>query len=500
MDKQNTADRFQDRLSVVLGQVKWAVPSLLLIWMAAFVPRLVIALFFLDAPIALDDMYQYDMLARSLLGGNGYRWYAAEDVEVLRPYLSRILDLSQLHIPEDGLLTTHRPPGYPFFLAGLYWLAAEEFRFGLVRLVQAGLVSLLAPLATLVAEQLKFGRRAALLAGLGMAFYPIQLLYPLGLASENLFIPLFLASFLAIIRAAGGLEKGPVVLAGVLLGATMLTRSIVAPFVVLAALWLARFGRSGRRGGWILLLTAFGLCLPWAIRNTIVLNRPAFVETSLGYNLFIGYHPEGNGNFISRIAILPLNILDDGERERYTMQMALEFIRADPLEAARRVIPRAMNFLGPEDRELIYFYSNNYLGHIPQPWLTLIYLLLVIPWVSTVVLALLGMSIARERRFVWLALLLVGTYSLPHLLILAEPRFHLALAPALAPFAAYGWSERRRAIKLLAPANLLRSSRARLFYLCFLVLLALWIAGFVERWDLLMAVLGPEGNQQYLPY
>jgi hypothetical protein len=34
--------------------------------------------------IGLDDMFQYDMLARSLVAGNGFRWYAQEDLEPAR--------------------------------------------------------------------------------------------------------------------------------------------------------------------------------------------------------------------------------------------------------------------------------------------------------------------------------------------------------------------------------------------------------------------------------
>ena len=127
-------------------------------------------------------------------------------------------------------------------------------------------------------------------------------------------------------------------------------------------------------------IIALLLIVPWSIRNSEVMGHPAFVENSFWYNMYIGYHPDGNGNFESNIAIKPLFITDDAERDEFCKQNALEFIKDDPLEALHRIINRVPAFLGPEPREFNYFYSNNLLGPIPQPWLALIYLLLTLPW------------------------------------------------------------------------------------------------------------------------
>ena len=35
--------------------------------------------------IGLDDMFQYDMLARSLSTGHGFRWYAQDDLKLIAP-------------------------------------------------------------------------------------------------------------------------------------------------------------------------------------------------------------------------------------------------------------------------------------------------------------------------------------------------------------------------------------------------------------------------------
>lgn len=468
------------------------------LFVVALVLRLIPAVLYLNYPIALDDMYQYDMLARSLASGHGYRWYATADVEQLRPYLSRFIDMSTLIFPPEGLLTTFRAPGYPIFLAGLYLLVPWASRFAFARLVQVVLSALLAPLVAVLACRLHMGRKVALGTGLALAFYPILLFYPMGLASENLFIPLVLIAFLSILRAAESTARWPSLLAGIMLGLAVLTRSILAPFVILAALWLWRWGKSRQRGALMLLLGAFCLCLPWVIRNMIVMKRPTFVETSMGYNLFVGYHPEGNGGFVHEVAVIPLSILNDAERDRWCVQSAMDFIRANPKEALARVARRAAYFMGVEDRELSYFYGAGSWGHIPQPWLMLIYLILIAPWVFVIMFGIWGLHESSHLPAVWLILALAIGYALPHLFILAEPRFHLAMVPVLLPFAMRGWARRRRIVAVLNVSGGNRLNIVTLTTLSVFVMLLVW--GGAMNWSKLCALMGPDGFRLYLPY
>src|SRR5687767_15298523 len=83
------------------------------------------------------------------------------------------------------------------------------------------------------------------------------------------------------------------------------------------------------------------------------------IETSMGYNLYLGYHPKGNGSFVFGPSLDLLTILDDAERDRIGTEKAVAFIRERP----ERFIPLAANrlgfFFGLEKRVLMYFYSNN---------------------------------------------------------------------------------------------------------------------------------------------
>ncbi|MGD8760563.1 MAG: hypothetical protein PVJ07_09950, partial [Anaerolineales bacterium] len=140
---------------------------LLILLLLALAPRLALAIAYRQEPIALDDMFQYDMLARSLVDGNGYRWYQRADVDMLRPYLESLFDfeLPNEDVPEEGFVTTFRPPGYPFFLAGIYALNGLEGRFAAARIVQSLISALMAPLAALIAWRLGLSKRAGWWAG-----------------------------------------------------------------------------------------------------------------------------------------------------------------------------------------------------------------------------------------------------------------------------------------------------------------------------------------------
>ena len=467
---------------------------LLLLFVGSFLIHTIVVAFFINQPIALDDMFQYDMLARSIKEGNGFRWYSKADVEILRPYYSQFLNIDHLPFPSQGLQTTFRAPGYPFFLAFLYIFVPESFRFIIARLAQAGLVAVLAPLAAFLSHHVGFSRKVSILSGIGISLYPILLFYPIGLASENLYILLGLSSFVTIQLTAKKKSLRWVLLAGLLCGLTMLTRSIFAIFALLAGFWISRYSPYKKKAGLIFLLTAFGLCLPWSIRNSFVMHKPAFVENSSGYNLFIGYHPEGDGGFVSRIAILPMNILDDGERDKFCLQQAIEFIQQNPSEAVRRVFVRLVKFIGPEDREFFYFYSNNLVGAIPQPWISLIYSLLVIPWVSTLMPGIVGLWLTQDRRIVILTAIYLIGYGLPHLFIIAEPRFHLSWIPVLIPFAVHAWESRKEIYwKVLQRENLI-------FVGIFLMLTCIFILGFASNLPKLILVMSEGGNELHFSY
>lgn len=491
------------------------------IFLLALVLRLVPVVALRHLGIGLDDMYQYDMLARSLVSGNGYRWYAWPDLQAWTPYVT--FDLTGVdYDPMRGVLTSFRAPLYPAFLALVYLLfGTGPERFLTARLAQALLGAALAPLTWSLARHLlpadspeaaQQRERAAVLAAWVVACYPLFIVYPFGLATENLFFPLVLLSLLFLLRAVERPILPNFLLAGLFLGLAALTRSIILPFAGLAFLWLwfAKWPAGQpfqavrwlppRRGALLAFLAFLALVLPWVVRNSLLHGRLTGIETSLGYNLYLGYHPQGDGSFLFGPSFDLIPILDDAERDRLGITRALAFIRAAP----ERFLPLALNrlrfFFGLEKRVLVYFYANNFLGYIPPVPLLLIALVMFLPFVIVAASAPLGLALLRSGAKATLVWLLLGAYLLPHVLILSEDRFHLALVPLLAVLAAHAWSGGLLALRERWAGS--RSGRFALLLagLAVLLLFLNWGGELWRDWEKLVQLFGPHGNRLYWPY
>src|SRR5687768_2529030 len=126
------------------------------IFIVALVLRLIPVILARGLGIGLDDMFQYDMLARSLAAGNGFRWYAQEDLNQLAAFVDFDLSSVKEYDPTLGIPTSFRAPLYPTFLAIIYFFNGTDFsRFFAARLAQAIFLGApLAPLTYWVAQRL----------------------------------------------------------------------------------------------------------------------------------------------------------------------------------------------------------------------------------------------------------------------------------------------------------------------------------------------------------
>ncbi len=459
--------------------------------------------------IGLDDMFQYDMLARSLALGNGFRWYAQQDLNQLAPFVDFDLSSVKEYDPARGIPTSFRAPLYPTFLAIVYFFSGSGFsRFFAARLAQAVFLGApLAPLTYWVAQMLfatcrsgeGSAERSARIAAWIVAAYPMLLIYPLGLGTENPFFVLLLTSFLFLLLAIEIPTASYFLLSGLFLGLTALTRSVILPFAGLAILW-TWFILKRKRGAVLLFLAFTATILPWIIRNSILHHKLTGIETSMGYNLYLGYHPKGNGSFVFGPSLDLLSILDDAERDRIGTEKAIGFIKAQP----ERFVPLAVNrlgfFFGLEKRVLMYFYGNNLLGYIPRPWLLSIAAILLLPFVFVSTSAALGLSYLQWRPDHILLLLLFIGYILPHILILSEDRFHLALIPYFAILAAQVWVNGLTPLVGRWNESPIGKTVVMLAVLVVFLLFINWGIELHRDADKISQLLGPNGNQSYFPY
>lgn len=466
------------------------------IFLAALAVRFIPVFLSINVGIGLDDMFQYDMLGRSLTAGNGFRWYSEPDLNLIRQYIP--IDTSKIEYDPRGIEASFRGPMYPVFLAAVYLISGLTHRFFAARLAQAVLGALLALMTYALARRLDPEKeRTARAAGWTIALYPMLALFPLALATENIFFVLTLGAVLLLLRAAETGRMRTYALAGAVAALAILTRSVISLFIPLAMMWAWRNARS-LRGALVFACVAAVVTFPWALRNTLLAGRPIFVESSMGYNLYMGYHPQSTGTFQYGISVDLLTIFDDMERDQVGATKAMEFIRADPGRIPELIVNKAGYFFGLERRALTYFYSNNLFGYIPPAPLAAIALLFLLPFVLLVPAAAFGGSVLPRSNAKILVLLFLLAYVTPHLFIIAEERFHMTILPFLAVFAAAALMRGREILASLRSPREWR--RWALPVLVTLLLLYCWGHELASDSAHLALLFGPDGNTAGFPY
>jgi len=184
-----------------------------------------------------------------------------------------------------------RPPGYPFFLAGVYAMFGEHHVA--VRAVQALLDAVTALLVLAIAHRLGVSRRAATLATALALFNPSTFLYSAMILSESLATFLVTAGtwLLHALTAGARWALG----FGAALSAAALTRPSFAllPGFLLVVLLLA-WPLAWRR--WIRVAVLAGAAfvlvwLPWGVRNALhyhaLVPYHRYVSTESGYHLWV---------------------------------------------------------------------------------------------------------------------------------------------------------------------------------------------------------------------
>jgi len=235
------------------------------------------------------------------------------------------------------------------------------------------------------------------------------------------------------------------------------------------------------------------------VRNSLLHGRPTGIESALGYDLYVGYHPESDGTFEYGIARDLIPMLDDGLRDEIGIEKALGFIRDDPGRIPYLMVRRLGFFFGLERRALTYFYSNNFFGYLTPPVLIGVAVLLLTPFMLVSLSAAFGLATTRWDRLSILLALVVFGYLAPHVMILGEDRFHLTLVPFLAVFAGLFWDGGLAAVYARLRTRTGQFAIALALLVAALLLLN-WGLELARDADRLALLIGPLGNQTYFPY
>ena len=183
-----------------------------------------------------------------------------------------------------------QPPGYPYFLAAILWVAGPGFLAP--RLVQAVLGALTAALTCAIGTRV-FGRAVGLGAGLAVALYGGLIYFDGELLAPSLAICLQMATLYCAMRAPE--ERGGLgwLAAGLLAG---LTAVVTAPALVLLAV-LALAAR--RRAPWLLLGAVIAIA-PVTLRNWSQGGELALISSNAGINLYLGNNPRSEATVAMR--------------------------------------------------------------------------------------------------------------------------------------------------------------------------------------------------------
>jgi len=236
----------------------------------------------IDAPdfIALrQDLDVQDYQARAMLSGD---WTVREGV-------------SDPHIPTTPY---YRPPGYPYFLAVVYWLFDGSYLAPRLIHMVLGLIHivLIYYLAKIV-----FNRRTALCSSFFVSTYWAFIYYEGEVNDPALFV--FFVPCILLLLYFGIFKSTPVLsfFAGLLIGIYAIMRPNILSFVPFIILWILfisyrieLFKKSVLHIS-LLFIAIFTIIVPVTIRNYLVSNEFVPISTYFGENLLIGNSEDADG-------------------------------------------------------------------------------------------------------------------------------------------------------------------------------------------------------------
>lgn len=250
---------------------------------------------------------------------------------------------------DGGPATAFRVPLYPAFLALVTFGHREFFP---VLLSQSLIGAATVWCAALIAREM-FGNAAAIIAAFLTAIYPYYVVHDTALQETSLYTLLTALAILLLMRVRRNDSRLMAACAGLVLGAAVLTRANLAPFALLAPLWLViPAGLTVaplRRGLWTCLLCAGAMALtvsPWLIRSYWYTGSPT-LTTQSGFFLWLGnnpytfsHYPNESIDVSQQVALGSLSPQENAEIEalrtneaavdQWFLRRALDYIREQP--------------------------------------------------------------------------------------------------------------------------------------------------------------------------
>lgn len=342
-----------------------------------------------------------------------------------------------------------REPGYSaFFLAPLYAIFGPTV-FGALLLnvlLTLLIIILIYRLGQCLAEKI------GLLAGLFFALYPPLIAFSGELVPATAFTFLLLLSVYLIVQAVERKTGWRALLAGLFLGAAVLTKSIALflPIFLTPFLYLG-LNKKCRPTVKYFILICLGIVImiaPYTIRNYLAFDQFIFGRDDAGLNLFVGSYLPWDGEFRgNNVFPLPEMFKEFGpgfEADKKFKDIAIENIKENPLKVLGIWLKKPSRmFFKPEFKSVLerenQFSNLSNRGALNPDFIKLALLIINIILIGMAFFG--ALNISKNCPVVGSLLVLVIVYFLVLLLPFSpDVRYKLPLMPYLMILASLGFS------------------------------------------------------------
>ena len=377
----------------------------------------------------LDDAGYYHFFAQGVAEGRGY----------VRP---------------EGTPTAFWPVGYPAVLGALYEVVGTSLRAA--KLLNVCLGAATVGLVYLLARRW-LPPRPSFLASMLHALTPGAIGYVSVTMSETLFTFLFVAALTVLAYTKDG-ATGPgrdrvglvasCIGFGVLVAAANYVRGQALLLPLIAVPWLLLLGWRPRQAtlyACAALAVVAVLSLPWLVRNTLRFEELTFLSTNMGMNFWLGHREGANGGpdyhdqlaFAQRFAHLP-RLKQEPAWSREGFREGLDYALSHPLAEPRLSLLKVYQLYRSDHDALLWNEQNGATPIFSPATRDRLRLLADGFYYSLGLLALAGLAQGLRRRAGWavFALLVIGYWTLIHVVFYGEPRLHVPLLPVMALLAA----------------------------------------------------------------
>ncbi|MBN2209466.1 MAG: glycosyltransferase family 39 protein [Candidatus Coatesbacteria bacterium] len=428
-----------------------------ILWL--FIVSLAVRLFlvFIHTDVKLvHEMNGYDYGARCMLEGKGF-----------------------ICVEERGY-RAFLPPGYSFFLAGVYWLFGHSF-FA-VRFVQAILGALTVVFAYLLTKQM-FEEKVARLGAWILAFYPQSVQFADLMQTETVFLFFFLLAMIFYFRTLRGGSQWNTVSAGLFFGVSALVRSIIIFYLPLIVGFFLLFKRDRQMIVRSVMVTLIMLAAiaPWTIRNYAVLDAFVPINTKAGWDFF--QHNHSGVYYIirnlsdapgedeaDRLATDENGHIDELKLGKVCQKLALKWMFENPHLFIFKGVRMQWNLYSME-RTFFVNLREGYYGLVPKWMLFIAGPYMGLPFLLLLPLAVVGfVYMKKDNLYLRLILVLFGYFSAIAFVAFLFYRQRYPLVPFLCCFAAYAILNRQKILADVKSASCDRSAKRRAIVAASLIL------------------------------